>query len=74
ENSDWSYQQVQCTTTDPSLTLIASGTESFYLKQSWTYGELFIAFFIIGWTLTKLAMSVYNFLFTGIIRIKRKKE
>ena len=67
----WNYMDATCTS--PNLERIATGTGSFFLNKTWTYGELFLAFLSVVFIFLIIFLLVFNFYFEPVLKIRGRQ-
>lgn len=67
----WSYADSTCT--DPTIQNVLSGTSTFYLDKTWSYGDLLISFLLLVSILLFIFLIIFSFFFEPVFKIRGRQ-
>jgi hypothetical protein len=69
---DWEFSQITCEDNSTStISLIETPNGNFWLNKSWTFGELFISFLLVGFLFFWISKSIWGFFYPQLIKFKK---
>lgn len=77
---NWNFKNITCETEESdnpgpkNLVLIKTPQGDFWLNKSWTFGELFISFFLVVFLFIIISKSIWGFFYPQIVKIKKKND